>query len=65
MGAPDGDYLARRMGIGRQCWSFCDQTPCRCTKRDRALIKRRWRKRARRELAHEVAITVAAALAAT
>jgi hypothetical protein len=44
-----GDYLARRMGNGRQCWRYCDRTPCRCGRLVRRFSKKSERQRVRAE----------------
>lgn len=45
-----GDYLNKRLGVGRQCWGACDQTPCVCSKSDRRITKKRFRQRSKAEI---------------
>jgi hypothetical protein len=49
-----GSYLEKRMGRGRQCWSACDRTPCRCKQDVRRSMRRGERIRVTAEIVDEV-----------
>lgn len=49
-----GDYLDKRLGVGRQCTGWCDQTPCVCPKPVKRLTKKRFRQRSKVEIRKEL-----------